>query len=135
MIGQYEPELVKAAYAVFGKSYAYRREYVKFKSEKMSGNIDLQEELTLDFTENSFGFSFAVLGSSYPASDKILCKLDGYDNQWRDVSVGKAIHWTDVPAGTYRLLLSNGKFYFIARLNIILHLALPQTIQYLFCNY
>ena len=82
----------------------------KFKSEKMSGNIDLQEELTLDFTENSFGFSFAVLGSSYPASDKILCKLDGYDNQWRDVSVGKAIHWADVPAGTYRLLLSNGEF-------------------------
>ena len=81
-----------------------------FKSEKIAGNIDIQKELTLESTENSFGFSFAVLGSSYPASDKILCKLEGYDSQWRDVSVSKVMHWTDVPAGTYRLLLSNGKF-------------------------
>ena len=82
----------------------------KFKSDRILGNIDLQDEITLEFAENSFGFSFAVLGSSYPASDKILCKLEGYDSQWRDVSVNKAMHWADVPAGTYKLLLSNGKF-------------------------
>ena len=81
-----------------------------FKSEKVLGNIDLHDKITLEYAENSFGFSFAVLGSSYPASDKILCKLEGYDNQWRDVSVSKAMHWADVPAGTYNLLLSNGKF-------------------------
>ena len=48
MIGQYEPELVKAAYAVFGKSYAYRREYVKFKADKMAekknGGTQIQME-------------------------------------------------------------------------------------------
>ena len=75
-----------------------------------SGNIDLQDKVTLSYTENSFGFSFAILASAYPASDKILCMLEGYDQEWHDVSVAKAMHWTDVPAGTYRLLLSNGEF-------------------------
>ena len=75
-----------------------------------SGNIDLQDKVTLKYTENSFGFSFAVLNSAYPASDRILCMLEGHDQQWSDVSVTKAMHWTDVPAGTYRLLLSNGEF-------------------------
>ena len=75
-----------------------------------SGNIDLQDKVTLKYTENSFGFSFAVLNSAYPASDRILCMLEGHDQQWSDVSVIKAMHWTDVPAGTYSLLLSNGEF-------------------------
>ena len=82
----------------------------EIKSEKISGNIDLENEITLEYAENSFGFSFAILDSSYPASDRILCMLDGYDTRWRDISVDKTIHWNDVPAGTYRLLLSNGMF-------------------------
>ena len=81
-----------------------------FKSDKLSGNIDIQDEIVLEFKEDSFGFSFAVLDSSYPASDRILCMLEGYDTQWRDVSVEKVEHWTDVPAGNYKLLLSNGEF-------------------------
>ena len=80
------------------------------KNRMFSGNIDLQDKVTLSYTENSFGFSFAILASAYPASDKILCMLEGYDQEWHDVSVAKAMHWTDVPAGTYRLLLSNGEF-------------------------
>ena len=83
---------------------------IGFRSEKLSGNIDLQDEIVLESNEDSFGFSFAILNSSYPASDRILCMLEGYDTEWRDVSVDKMEHWTDVPAGTYRLLLSNGEF-------------------------
>ena len=82
----------------------------EFKSERISGNLDLKNEITLEYAENSFGFSFAILDSSYPASDRILCMLEGYDSRWRDISVDKTIHWNDVPAGTYRLSLSNGKF-------------------------
>lgn len=75
-----------------------------------TGNIDLQEKLTLRFADNSFGFSFALLGSSYPASDKVFCILEGYDTQWRDISVLKSVHWNNVPAGEYTLRLSNGEF-------------------------
>ena len=80
------------------------------KDEYLSGNIDLQDKLELEYSDNSFGFSFAILDSAYPASDRILCRLEGYDSQWHDVSVAKAMHWIDVPAGTYSLLLSNREF-------------------------
>ena len=85
-------------------------DYKPVSSDAFEGNVDLKDQITLEFKENSFGFSFAVLDSSYPASDRILCKLEGYDRVWKDVSVEKAVHWKDVPAGTYRLLLSNGEF-------------------------
>jgi len=75
-----------------------------------TGNIDLQNKITLRFADNSFGFSFALLGSSYPASDKVFCLLEGHDGQWRDVSVSKSVHWNNVPAGEYTLRLSNGEF-------------------------
>lgn len=74
------------------------------------GNIDLTPEITLSWRDNSFGFAFAVLESAFPASDKIMCLLDGYDKGWRDISVSKTAHWSDVPAGTYRLFVSNGEF-------------------------
>ena len=74
------------------------------------GNIDNEENITLGYSQNSFGFSFAILDSAYPASDRILCKLEGYDTEWKDVSAEKTVHWNDVPAGTYQLLLSNGEF-------------------------
>ena len=80
------------------------------KADMFSGNIDIQNEIRLRYTENSFGFSFSILNSAYPASDRILCMLEGYDSDWSDVSVTKAMHWNDVPAGSYRLLLSNGEF-------------------------
>lgn len=35
MIRQYEPNLVKAAWHVFGKSYEYRKKYNEYKSERM----------------------------------------------------------------------------------------------------
>ena len=89
--------------------------YLDFKSVGggsgiFSGNIDIQDRIVLQSSQNSFGFSFAILDSAYPASDRILCMLEGYDAEWRDVSVDKAMHWNSVPAGTYRLLLSNGEF-------------------------
>ena len=80
------------------------------RKDIFSGNIDLQEKVVLKHADNSFGFSFALLGSSYPASDKIFCLLEGYDTQWRDVSVLKSMHWNNVPAGEYVLRLSNGEF-------------------------
>lgn len=34
-IRPYEPNVVKAAYNIFGKSYAYREKYNAYKNEKM----------------------------------------------------------------------------------------------------
>lgn len=82
----------------------------KAKQQILGQNVNLKDVITLDFSDHSFGFSFAMLDSESPSSDKLLCRLDGYDYEWRDISVDKAMHWNHVNAGTYTLLLSNGEF-------------------------
>ena len=42
-------------------------DYKPVSSDAFEGNVDLKDQITLEFKENSFGFSFAVLDSSYPA--------------------------------------------------------------------
>ena len=34
-IGKYEPNVVKAAWAIFGKSYEYRMQYNEYKKRRM----------------------------------------------------------------------------------------------------
>ena len=43
-IRPYEPNLVKAAWAVFGESYKYRQKYNAYKSERMKLEKDKQKE-------------------------------------------------------------------------------------------
>lgn len=74
------------------------------------GNVDLKDNITLEYSDNSFGFSFALLDSESPSSDNLFCMLEGYDGDWRDISVDKAMHWNNVLPGTYTLLLSNGEY-------------------------
>ena len=71
------------------------------------GNVDLQKKIVLKSDENSFGFQFALLDSPFPASDRVACKLEGYDEEWRDVSVSKSVSYYNLKAGTYLLRVGN----------------------------
>ena len=71
------------------------------------GNVDLIKKIVLKSDENSFGFQFALLDSPFPASDRVACKLDGYDDEWRDVSVSKSVSYYNLKAGTYLLRIGN----------------------------
>jgi len=52
-IGRYEPNIVKAAYAIFGESYRYRRQYVAYKAMRMKDQANCNGQLTLDLSEGS----------------------------------------------------------------------------------
>ncbi len=66
-------------------------------------NVDETGEIHLPPRQNSFGFSFAILGSVSPGLNTILCRLEGYDDDWRYVSADNSIFYYNVPAGTYTL--------------------------------
>ena len=66
-------------------------------------NIDIAEELCLAPRENSFGFSFSTPDVPTPAYGRLLCRLEGYDASWRDVSTTKEVEYYNVPAGKYSL--------------------------------
>ena len=71
----------------------------------LSCNVDLADEIHLMPGQNSFGISASVLSLSTIANNKILCFLDGYDQNPRILAGDKSIFWYNVPAGTYRLLV------------------------------
>ena len=68
-------------------------------------NLDLMESISLAHDQNSFGFGFSVLGSSLPSSHRVQCKLDGYEQEWKDILRNRSVFYYNVPAGQYRLLI------------------------------
>lgn len=66
-------------------------------------NIDQTQHIALNARQNSFGFGFALLGFASPASNTILCRLEGYDTRWRKVPESNRIFYSNIPAGSYRL--------------------------------
>lgn len=81
-------------------------------SSPLECNIDLTRKLELTARQNSFGFGFSLLGFASPASNTILCKLEGYDALWRRIAADNTVFYSNIPAGNYRLLVkgvnSNG---------------------------
>lgn len=67
----------------------------------ISENIDVTGAVRLKPGDNSFGFNLAVPSSDFPVGDRILCRLVGYDKDWRDVSADMDVFYYNVPAGKY----------------------------------
>ena len=63
------------------------------------------KRLVLNPHENIISFEFSVLGSTFPAMERLQCKLEHCDRQWRDVSEKKRITWINLSPGTYHLRL------------------------------
>lgn len=74
-------------------------------------NIDESSEIILSPKQNSFGFSFAILNSSSPGSYTILCKLESYDEEWRQVTAENDVFYHNVPAGKYVLKVKSSNGY------------------------
>lgn len=68
-------------------------------------NVDMAGQVRLAPRENTFGFSFATPETPQSAYGSLLCRLEGYDTAWRDVSTARAVAFYNVPAGRYRLQL------------------------------
>ena len=65
----------------------------------MAGGIDLSPQ------QRSFAFDFAVPMSELFVKYNLFCRLEGYDDDWRDVTVPKSVSYHNVPPGEYTLLI------------------------------
>lgn len=68
-------------------------------------NINIADKVVLKHSQNSFGFNFALTDPGLSGNNDIICKLDGYDKEWQDVSTARSIYYYNLPAGSYRLYL------------------------------
>lgn len=74
---------------------------VPSRNEAISENIDVTDAVRLKPGDNSFGLKFSVPSSDFLTGDRILCRLKGYEDQWRDISAGMEVFYYNVPAGKY----------------------------------
>ena len=65
--------------------------------------IDHSVEIELSSQQRSFAFDFAVPLSELCVKYNLFCCLEGYDEDWHDVTVPKSISYHNVPPGDYRL--------------------------------
>ncbi len=68
-------------------------------------NINIVDEIQLSNTQNSFGFNFALADLGQAGNNDIICKLEGYDQEWRNVTSDASVYYYNLPAKSYRLLL------------------------------
>lgn len=58
--------------------------------------------ITLDYTQSMISFSFAALNYRDTEKNLYAYKLEGFDNQWREVGNQRTALYTNLPAGTYQ---------------------------------
>lgn len=75
------------------------------KKSPIKNNINIVEKIRLSNTQNSFGFNFALSDLGQSGNNDIICKLEGYDQEWRNVTTDASVYYYNLPAKNYRLLL------------------------------
>lgn len=79
------------------------------KKTVLTSNIDISPEICLNHNQNSFGFKFACPKATLQGNKSILCKLEGWDKEWRDVSISREIYYYNIPKGNYILKVTGHK--------------------------
>ena len=64
--------------------------------------ITQTDAITLDYTQSMISFSFAALNYRDTEKNLYAYKLEGFDNQWREVGNQRTALYTNLPAGTYQ---------------------------------
>jgi len=64
--------------------------------------ITQTDSITLDYTQSMISFSFAALNYRDTEKNQHAYKLEGFDNDWREVGNQRTAFYTNLPAGTYQ---------------------------------
>lgn len=71
-------------------------------------NVDLAESIQLQPDESTFGFQVACPGHGLGMGDRILCRLEGHETDWTDMSSAMEVTYYNVPPGIYRFQVACG---------------------------
>ncbi len=68
----------------------------------LSASINQTQAITLDHTKTMLSLNFAALNYRDPEKNEYAYKLEGFDDQWRNVGNHRSALYTNLPAGTYQ---------------------------------
>lgn len=68
----------------------------------LSRAINQTQSITLDYTQSMISFSFAALNYRDAEKNQYAYKLEGFDNQWRQVGNQRTALYTNLPPGQFQ---------------------------------
>jgi ligand-binding sensor domain-containing protein/signal transduction histidine kinase len=72
---------------------------------KIDSSVETTESVTLRWPQNSLEFEFAALSYNQPDKNQYAYRLEGFDSGWHFVGTKRDGRYTNLPGGTYTLLL------------------------------
>ena len=92
----YLPSVVITDFLVFNKEV-----YAGEPDSPLDKSITFSEQITLRADQNSFSFRIAALGYQAPEMNKLMYKLEGFDDEWLTVSESPIITYSNLRYGDY----------------------------------
>lgn len=93
---KYVPSAVITDFLLFNKGM-----HVGDEDSPLTKNIIFSENLLLHANQNSFSFRLAALGYQAPKMNKIMYKLDGFDEEWLLVGESPLVTYSNLHYGDY----------------------------------
>ncbi len=75
------------------------------QSLEIDSSVETLRNITLIWPQNSFEFEFAALSYNQPGKNRYAYTLAGFDTNWHFIGKKRAGRYTNLPGGTYTLLL------------------------------
>jgi ligand-binding sensor domain-containing protein/signal transduction histidine kinase len=75
------------------------------KPIRINSSVETAESVTLRWPQNSIEFEFAALSYNQPHKNQYAYMLEGFDSGWHFVGTKRDGRYTNLPGGTYTLLL------------------------------
>lgn len=92
----YVPSAVITDFLLFNKEMRAGAQYSPLKK-----NITFSDKLLLRADQNSFSFRLAALGYQAPKMNKLMYKLDGFDEEWLTVGESPLVTYSNLHYGDY----------------------------------
>ncbi len=73
------------------------------KGSILPKNLEYMDRIEIPHDENYFTIRYAALEMTHPTSVSYAYKLEGFDKEWREAGNQRAVTYTNLPTGTYRL--------------------------------
>ncbi|TVZ40295.1 chemotaxis protein histidine kinase CheA [Alteromonadaceae bacterium 2753L.S.0a.02] len=63
--------------------------------------VSMTDNITLDYTKQMFSFEFTALNYRTSSKNQYAYKLEGFDDQWREIGTQRKAQYTNLSAGNY----------------------------------
>ncbi|MEE4331786.1 MAG: triple tyrosine motif-containing protein, partial [Wenzhouxiangella sp.] len=98
-VNAFRPEEIR----VFQEAPRLRLSELRVNGQALATLMGTPKSISLDRHENDLEVSFVGLHSAHPERHRYQHRLEGLDEDWREVGFQRQVRYGGLPAGTYRL--------------------------------